>query len=908
MIRFKKILAASIAALLVLQCFPATAFAAASNDNRGALSTPAAGSTNAYTVNLSTSWASAYFSFTPSYTGWYSFYSVKSSGDPYFYLLTGSTYLSTVLSSVGSAGCKNTSINSYVTTYNDDANGNYDFLVSNQYLTAGTTYYAVCTKYSATATNYTFYVSRLNSYYNVSYNANGGTGSMSSQTMYHNSTYSLRSNTFTMDEYTFAGWNTNASGTGTNYSNGQSVSNLLWSNGGTFPLYAKWTRNTHSVTLNRGSGSGGSASVSSYYGATAMPSITKPTAPTGYNFQGYYTGTNGTGTKYYNADGTSAHTFDFTNSTATKTKNTTLTLYAYYAPQQYTLILNNQGGTGGNSAPLVYNQPYPTSVTVPTRTGYVFDGYYGIDNANVINLSDKYYDGTGAQIKAGNFTGSANVTVYAKWYNANVTLTVDLDGGTWTDWDGNLQSGEKAYTLLGNVQKAITNAPVRSGYIFAGWTMEGNARLNDATKILTMDSTMSTTQTARLTALWNAPENLVTVVADENASANQNALTEMYNNDNLVTDPEFGITAEELANSPTLTLNVNPITVQAGEGEYGSRYIFESEEGNHNYAVQSLINSTSGTVPDTGAIFDVYVEKAVGGETTRLKQIPSPIGVDIPLTGELAGRTSYQVWHFHENQVELLTEATEADGLSQWFEYDNPGTPTKITVYLSRFSEIVVAYGQVQTTGQGLASEIIWDNSNNTDFDVQGKVLESDSMIYKVDITWGAMAFEYSKGALWDPVNHEYTSAAINDWLPEGFIDGNNEITVHNHSNGGLFASFNIQPRTGTIAKSESNTINLDDALAGVDMKVRVDNSDYSDEALNMSLPKVAYSGDLTAPSIQVFVRLMGTPADVAGLDTANKYQEGLGAGYYLRLAKVTVTLTPNAADGRTPLYVPRIP
>lgn len=45
-----------------------------------------------------------------------------------------------------------------------------------------------------------------------------------------------------------------------------------------------------------------------------MPAIVKPTK-TGYIFGGYYTGTNGTGTQYYTADGASARTWDSTTIT-----------------------------------------------------------------------------------------------------------------------------------------------------------------------------------------------------------------------------------------------------------------------------------------------------------------------------------------------------------------------------------------------------------------------------------------------------------------------------------------------------------------------------------------------------------------------------------------------------------------
>ena len=58
------------------------------------------------------------------------------------------------------------------------------------------------------------------------------------------------------------------------------------------------------VTLNKMGGIGGTASVMATYG-NAMPRITPPTRP-GYAFDGYFSGKRGSGTRYYNADGTGA--------------------------------------------------------------------------------------------------------------------------------------------------------------------------------------------------------------------------------------------------------------------------------------------------------------------------------------------------------------------------------------------------------------------------------------------------------------------------------------------------------------------------------------------------------------------------------------------------------------------------
>lgn len=162
--------------------------------------------------------------------------------------------------------------------------------------------------------------------YSVSFNGNGSDGgdAMSNQAFTYDVAQNLSENTYTRTGYTFDGWATSAGGT-VAYTDEQSVSNLTATNGATFPLFAHWNPNTYTVTLDydeTGLGTdGGKDEVTATY-AAAMPAMgTAPVGAAGYKFRGYFTGHNGGGIKYYNADGTSAHTWDIDGDT---------TLYAYF--------------------------------------------------------------------------------------------------------------------------------------------------------------------------------------------------------------------------------------------------------------------------------------------------------------------------------------------------------------------------------------------------------------------------------------------------------------------------------------------------------------------------------------------------------------------------------------------------
>ncbi len=73
--------------------------------------------------------------------------------------------------------------------------------------------------------------------YAVTFDANGGQGSMPTQYMFYGVNYNLNPNTFTMTDMIFRGWNTKADGTGTAYNNNEQVVDL-----GNITLYAQYVQ------------------------------------------------------------------------------------------------------------------------------------------------------------------------------------------------------------------------------------------------------------------------------------------------------------------------------------------------------------------------------------------------------------------------------------------------------------------------------------------------------------------------------------------------------------------------------------------------------------------------------------------------------------------------------------------
>ena len=190
-------------------------------------------------------------------------------------------------------------------------------------------------------------------------------------------------------------------------------------------ITAQWTAKTTTVTLDRQSGTTGDVEVTATYDA-AMPSATMPTR-TGYDFGGYYTGTSGSGTKYYNTNGSSAKNWNF--------EDATKTLYAKWTAHDYTITYHLNGGTGATNTTYTILSSLITLPTAPTvnKTGYTFGGWY--DNSS--------FTGSAVTSIAAGSTG--NKEYWAKWTVKNYDITYDPasapSGVTYTTTPSNADYG-----------------------------------------------------------------------------------------------------------------------------------------------------------------------------------------------------------------------------------------------------------------------------------------------------------------------------------------------------------------------------------------------------------------------------------------------------------------------------------
>ena len=126
--------------------------------------------------------------------------------------------------------------------------------------------------------------------YTVTFNGNGGSGTMADQSFEYGEEKALTANVFIRTGHDFTGWNTEADGSGTSYTDEKIVKNLTDTDGGTVTLYAQWKPSTYAVNLNTNGGAiAPEKAVTQYtYGTGAALPTAEDITRGGYVFKGWY--------------------------------------------------------------------------------------------------------------------------------------------------------------------------------------------------------------------------------------------------------------------------------------------------------------------------------------------------------------------------------------------------------------------------------------------------------------------------------------------------------------------------------------------------------------------------------------------------------------------------------------------
>lgn len=300
--------------------------------------------------------------------------------------------------------------------------------------------------------------------YTVTFDANGGEGSMASQSFTFDSERALSLNKFTRDGYTFAGWSTEAHPLSDDQSNavyadGASVKNLAAADGATVTLYAQWKRDTYTVTFNRNA-------------TDAIGAMDPEPVPTnedwlvsgcgftraGYTFTAWNTKADGTGDSYEAGATVSA----------LAGKDATVTLYAQWSPISYTIAFDANVPANASTADqltgtmseqkLTYGQSAALAANAFQLPGYKFTGWNAEEDGTGTSFSDR------ASVANLAMEEGATVTLHAQWKALTYTVQFESSGG------GSMSSQEMTFDQSVQLSK---NTFTNNGQVFIGWAISG---------------------------------------------------------------------------------------------------------------------------------------------------------------------------------------------------------------------------------------------------------------------------------------------------------------------------------------------------------------------------------------------------------------------------------------------------
>ena len=216
----------------------------------------------------------------------------------------------------------------------------------------------------------------------VSFNSNGGSGTIANQTVTYGGTASepgAASNP-TRAGCNFLDWRTSSNGGTTLNATVYSFSTPVMEN---LTLYANWDVEEYSVTYI----SAAQPVAAGTY--TAITGLTLPTpTKTGLTFAGWYENSSFTGSR-------------ITSIPVGTTGNKT-----YYAKWTATVTFNTNGGSAVSNQTVTYNGTATQPAVNPTKSGYEFKGWYTSSDGGTTLSATAYSFSTAV---------TQNITLYAKW-------------------------------------------------------------------------------------------------------------------------------------------------------------------------------------------------------------------------------------------------------------------------------------------------------------------------------------------------------------------------------------------------------------------------------------------------------------------------------------------------------------
>lgn len=293
-------------------------------------------------------------------------------------------------------------------------------------------------------------------------------------------------------------------------------------------LMAGWDPNSYTITWDANGGTCGVSSTMVTIGKGYANTITDmEISRVGYTFDGWYTeptdgddAEDGSGIKVYSADKVYVNNGMYWNN-GTWIYPDNLTLYAHWKANTYQVTLDGQGATSQlqTSVLITYGKTGPV-ISVPTKTGYTFMGYFEQPNGAGI----LYYDKDGVSRTPWK-TGEDGI-IYAYWTPIKYTVQYIGNGATKGSMDTSRHVYDTGLALTANtyekevtvsyeyestldggstepVLATLTKQNTIASSSFAGWALSESGVVTYADKEVVKNLTEKNGNIVKLYAKWN---------------------------------------------------------------------------------------------------------------------------------------------------------------------------------------------------------------------------------------------------------------------------------------------------------------------------------------------------------------------------------------------------------------------
>lgn len=278
--------------------------------------------------------------------------------------------------------------------------------------------------------------------YKVNYNANGGLGSMSPDSVKYNENYTAKDNEYSNAGYQFVGWNTDPNGNGDSWVPGVSK---LFTYKKDITLYAQWEKidyGSYNVRYNSNGGMGympNSTYKINEYGYLRENTFVR----SDYKFLGWSTDSSAENPTYYDM----SRIYNLTTE-----KDAIVDLYAiweYAGPTSYTVTYKPNTGDGVNQTQsIIRNSNWLTKGAIFTKDGHELESW------------NTKSDGSGIRYELNAFQNplTEDLILYAQWkVTAPPTITVGKEKIFWEGTTVDREDLLKNVTATDPVDGDITN-------------------------------------------------------------------------------------------------------------------------------------------------------------------------------------------------------------------------------------------------------------------------------------------------------------------------------------------------------------------------------------------------------------------------------------------------------------------